>query len=237
MKERSHPTPQSHRVQQPQHEYVRIKQGGLCALSESRVDWPSLDITISNRSTRWCGLYISWDTRGRRTSTSGSTWSGLCRWVGGVEPEHIGIMIIPYWHNKRHTRAQRRAHRGKPAMGLEGVIISKRRLLSIAVCGGDWVSSDVSDGRLRVGDHSSALDIEAFDFGQWAADELRYNGEHLAGVNSHALAVESGVTLAVRVEVASIRIASTSVAGSGVGSSAGIALTHRLGDGTAGMRC
>lgn len=62
------------------------------------------------------------------------------------------------------------------------------------------------------------MDVETLDLresagvGAVSGDELGDDGERLASVDSEALAVEASVTLAVRVEIASVRITEASVA-------------------------
>lgn len=61
------------------------------------------------------------------------------------------------------------------------------------------------------------MDVEAADLGQRAgvgtigSDELGDDAEDLAGINGQTLAVEGSVSHAVRVEIASVRIAKSAV--------------------------
>lgn len=64
----------------------------------------------------------------------------------------------------------------------------------------------------------AVLDVEATNLGESAGgrivagEELGDNGEFGAGVDSHALAVEGGITHAERIEVATVGVAETVVA-------------------------
>ena len=101
--------------------------------------------------------------------------------------------------------------------------------------GRDGVSGDTGDGRLAVGDDAAVLYVEAADFRECSRraaigrDELCDHCEFGVGVDDLAGPVEAGVTLAVGVEIAAIRIAVAAVAFGGVGAAAGVACAHMLG--------
>lgn len=122
-------------------------------------------------------------------------------------------------------------------MLLESVVVSECGLLRITERSRDRISNDVGDRGLRVGDQLAVLNVEAPDLCEWVANELGDDSEHLAGVDGHAAAVESRITHAVRIEVASIRIASASIASGRVCTSAGVASAHGLCDGVARVGC
>merc|ERR1711953_1421216 len=48
-------------------------------------------------------LNVSRNTRIRTTSSSGSTRIGGINWVGRVQPQHIGIVVIPKRHHQDNT--------------------------------------------------------------------------------------------------------------------------------------
>lgn len=147
-------------------------------------------------------------------------------------------MIIPDRHNERHARAQRRRHRWESALGFEAVGIAESSLLSIAIGGRDGiVRFGPGDCREGVRDDFAALDVEALDFCERAADELSDDCEDFGGVDDLALAVEGGVTLAVTVEVASVGVTHASITCCRVGASAGVTVASGLGGGCAGVRC
>lgn len=166
--------------------------------------------------------------RGGSARTTGSSGGSVGGWVGGVEPEHVGIVVIPYRHDEGHTARHGLAHGWESAMSLEGVVISKCSLLGIAERGSDRVTSDTGDCGLRVGDDPAVLDVESLDFGERVADELSDNCELGGGVDGQTLSVERLVSHTVGVEITSIRIASASVSGAGVGSTAAVAIAHSL---------
>jgi len=146
-------------------------------------------------------------------------------------------MIIPDGHDERHTRAHSRRHGCHPTLGLEAIVIAKSSLLSVAVCGGDGiVVRGACDGGVGVGDDDSVLDVEALDFREGAANELRHDCEDLGGVHCQTLAVECRVALPVAVEITAVGIADAGIASAGVCTSTGVAITHCLTNGRTGVR-
>ena len=91
-------------------------------------------------------------------------------------------------------------------MLLEGVVITEGGLLSSTESGGDGIAGDTGDGGLRVGNKHTVLHVKSTDFRERVADELGDDGEDFCSVHSQARAVEGGITHAVGVEIASIRI-------------------------------
>lgn len=82
-------------------------------------------------------------------------------------------------------------------MGLKAVIITKGSLLCIAVRSSNRVTSNTRNSGLGVRNDLSTLDVEALDLCKRVPNELSHHCEHLASVNSLALAVEGCIALTV----------------------------------------
>lgn len=112
--------------------------------------------------------------------------------------------------------------------------VTKDSLLGRAVSRSDRVASDARNCRLRVGISDAVLNIKALDLVDSAGSssgiskELSNNGQWLGGIDCLAWSIESSVTLAVRVEVASVRIACSTISWSRVCAAASICETHSL---------
>lgn len=209
---------------------------------ESRVDGSKLDVGENDTCTAGRGLNGCWDTRSGRAGTACRALHGRADRVGGVEPEHVGVVVIPQRHDEDHTSGERLAHGSQAAFALEVGLIAESGLLRIAVCGGDGIiASDTGHGGLGVGNHHAILDVEALDLAQHAArlDELGDDGEDGIRVDCQAWTVEAGVTLAVAVEVTSIRVTLSVVAVSftTVCSSTGITVADYRVNGRAWVCC
>jgi hypothetical protein len=119
------------------------------------------------------------------------------------------------------------------------ISIAESNLLGLAEVGVDGVARGTRDGGLGVGDDLAVLDVETLDLVEdtiGSLEELGDDGELGLGVDSHARSVEVLDTLAVRVEVASIGIASTGITGGRVSTTAGITLATVLADSGARVR-
>jgi hypothetical protein len=88
----------------------------------------------------------------------------------------------------------------------ERVVIAESRLLSITESSDDRIASHARDCGLRVWNEDTVLHVKSSNFCERVADELRYNCENLRSVHSQARTVEFGITHAVGVEIASVRI-------------------------------
>lgn len=130
-----------------------------------------------------------------------------------VEPQHVDEVIIPDGHDK-NTVLESLTLLGKTSLILVNVAVTEGSLLGSAVCvvdGVSWVAWNLGT-RGAVG--NTALDPESLDvnkgtaWGSGVGDELSDDGDWLVGVNGEAGAwtIELQVTLAVRVDVASISI-------------------------------
>lgn len=206
--------------------------------SEGRVDGAKLDVGEDDIGTGSRSLNGCWHTRSRCAGTASGALRSRANRVGRVQPQHIGVVVVPQRHDEDHTRGQRLAHGRQPTFALEVSLITKGGLLRVAVSRGDGVvACHAGDGGLGVGDEDAVLDVEALDFGQCTAglDELGNDGEDVLGVDGQAGPVEGGVALAVAVEVASIGVAFAVVAVgcAAVGSAAGVTVADFGGDGCA----
>lgn len=148
-------------------------------------------------------------------------------------------MVVPQAHDEDHGLLDGLAELSHAALVLKDVAVVEGDLLGLAELRGDGIARVTGDGRLGVGNHLAVLDVEPLDLGQLAVgslDELGHDGELLGGVDRHPRPVEGAVALAVRVEVAPVRVAGPRVARFGVGASAVFAFAPVLAYGRAGVR-
>lgn len=141
--------------------------------------------------------------------------------------------VVPERHDQNHGTLQSLAHLRKTTLVVEVVGIAEGGLLSRAVLRVDLVAAGAFDGGVGVGNNHAVLHVVSLDGREGAVvalDELGNNGELLGRVDGHARAVEIRNTLAVGVEVASIGIAVTGVAGIRVSATAVIACARVLAD-------
>lgn len=124
-------------------------------------------------------------------------------------------------------------------MVLPGVGVAEHLLLGSAVVLSNGVARDTCNSGLRVGNDHAVLDVEALDLVQISAgisEELGNDGELGVGIDGLARSIEGGVTLAVRVEIASIRVGSTGVPVIGVGTATIITVADGLSNCVGGVR-
>ena len=187
---------------------------------ESRVDVTDLDVGEGDGGARRVGFDIGGNSRVGGAGTTGDASLGGSGggWVGAVEPQSIGLMVVPDGQGEDHTSLQSRAHLGETALGSELVVVTKGGLLLATEGVGDLVGgSDAGPGAHGVGDDLSVLDVEALDGAERSAgrvvtgNELGNDSYLLGSVDSHALAEEVLVTHAVGVEVTSVLVANTTV--------------------------
>jgi hypothetical protein len=162
---------------------------------------------------------VGGDTRGGWASTTSGTRGGRVGGVGRVEPEHVDVVVVPDGEDENHTLGHGLVHGGEATLGSEIVGVAERGLLSSAEgCGDGVVGSHTGNVGLGVGDDDTVLDVEAADLvertagGTVAGEELGDDGELGVGVDLQAWAVVGGVTHTVRVEVATVLVAHTTVA-------------------------
>jgi hypothetical protein len=157
--------------------------------------------------------------RGGIACTTGSTRAGGVGWVGGVKPEHVDFVIVPDRQDQNHTLGHSLVHGGISTLGQPVVAVTKGSLLSSTEFGGDGIESvHAGDVGLGVLDDLAVLDVETANLfegavsGSVAGDELGDDGEFGLGVHGQTFTIEGSVTHAVRVEVASVFVADSTVA-------------------------
>jgi len=103
-----------------------------------------------------------------------------------------GQGTYPERHDENVAASKRGSHAVESTEGLERRGVAESSLLSITELISDGVAADALDGGVAVLEYNAVLDVEALDVSERGAgaDELRDNGHLLAGVESHARAVE-----------------------------------------------
>lgn len=181
-----------------------------------RVELTEADVGEGDLSVWRVGLNIGWVAGVAGAGTTGDTWGGwvLVKWVGGVEPQHAGSIVIPDGHDK-DGRSNGSTHGGISTESLELVLVTEGGLLSITESIGDgvtWGTGVLGGGVLN---NNAVLDVLAADLnegtrgGSVVSDELSDDGHLGVGVELlvGAWSVESGVTHSVGVEVTSVLVA------------------------------
>lgn len=182
---------------------------------EGAVEVAELDVGVDDRCRAALGLdVLGCAGAGRAGTTSDTRSSGVgVGGVVGVEPEHLGGVVVPEGKSEHHAVLDGGTHLLEAAHGSEPVVVAEDRLLLLAEVLGDGVGGvDAGDTRHAVGDDCTVLDVEAADLSEVAAggavvgNELGDDGELLAGVDGHALAEEGLVAHTEGVEVATIGV-------------------------------
>jgi len=189
--------------------------------SIGRSNGSELDVGVGNGRVGGSGLELSGDTRGGgASSTSNTGVSGRVdiSGVAGVEPEQVGLMVIPDGQDEDDTIGESLVDGGESSDCSEAIIVVESGLLGGAEVGGDRVIGGHSgDVDLGVLDDLAVLDVDTADFlesssvGSVGGQELGDDGHLLGGIEDETGAIERGVTHAVRVEVASILVANTTI--------------------------
>jgi hypothetical protein len=112
-------------------------------LRESASNRSELDVREDDLRVRVGSLYLRGYTAVDVALAAGDT--GLLRILVGrvaaVQPEHIGVVVVPEAHDKHHTQVHTPAHRGHAAELVEGVdFLLEDFLLCIAPFLGDGVA-------------------------------------------------------------------------------------------------
>ena len=163
-------------------------------------------------------LDISWLTRGSWARTARYTGLGsvAANGVFRVEPQAIGLLIVPNGHNKDHTLALGKGltHLLETTQLVEDVAIAEGSLLLLAEVLRNGISGvDTGDFGEGVGDDLAVLNVEAVDRGKVAGGSLGVcfklgnHGEFGFGVDGKASTVEASVAHAVGVEVTASLVA------------------------------
>lgn len=205
-------------------------------LTKGGVDGAELDVGVDDGRVGAVLLDISGHTgRGLAFATGDSRNRGvLVGGVGGVEPQHVGRVVIPQRHDQNHTGGKSLGHASMATLLIVRVAVVEHGLLLLAEIGRQRVSGQPFDGRLRVGDDLVVLDVEALDVHALAgAVELGHDGEFLGCVDRLSLSVEGLVAHAVGVEIAAVSVARAGVTVGSVGPTAGVERAFGLSDGRA----
>lgn len=156
------------------------------------------------------------------------------------ETQGLDTHVVPQAHDENHGLGEGVVHAAPATLLVEVIGVVEGNLLGLAEAVGDGAAGVVGNLGLGVANDLAILNIETLDLRKLAVaalDELGHDSHLLGGINveAGAGAVEGVVALAVRVEIATIGIASSSIAGGRVGATAGIALAGLLGEALAGM--
>lgn len=241
---------------------------GVLSRREGAVDLAELDVAVDDRGGGVVGLNVRGHTAAGRAGTARGPGVGRVNGVGRVEPQHVGVVVVPQAHDEDHAVGHGRGHGVEAALLRKVVGAVGGRLLGGAVVVGDGVARDARHVGRGVANGLAVLDVEALDLVEGAgvvSQELGHDREHLGGVDElGAAAVEPvflcvsrlvcclplffwwsqyvrrdggdngsnlrGVTHAVGVEVASVRVTSTTVAVGRVRSAAVVTSAHVLRD-------
>jgi hypothetical protein len=211
------------------------------SLTESGVEGSELDVGVNDCGISLFALKIRGNTRrslATATASAQVTVGVLVGGVSGVEPEHVGVVVIPQRHDEHHALSKSLGHISLATLVLVSVSVLESCLLLVTELGCDGVAVDAGNRGSGLCNGLSALDVEALDLHSVAsADELSDDGELLRGIDGHTLAVEVLDTHAVGVEVTAIRVADASIAVGGVCSTTAVTIAARLLDRAAGMGC
>lgn len=166
-------------------------------------------------------LDIRWLTGGSGARASWATPGSLIGWVGGVQPEHVGGVVVPDAHDENHTAVHGFAHLLEATLLLEIFLVSEGFLESFAHLVGDGVElfGHGVNGALWVLDDFRVLDVKSPDLNEVSSGglvgsvELGDNGEWLAGVDLElsSNAEEVFDTNSVGVEIATVWVTCTAV--------------------------
>ena len=189
--------------------------------SESGANGTDLDVAVDDLGVGALSLDVGGNTGGGGASTSSNTRGAgvLGGRIVGVEPEHVDRMVVPDGEGENHATTEGAAHGRHTSELGEVVVVAESGLLFGTELVGDAVglghAADLGDA---VVDDDAVLDVLAADLGELAGvgavsgDELGDDCHLALGVDLHTRAVESLVAHAVRIEVATIRIAYTGIA-------------------------
>jgi hypothetical protein len=204
-----------------------------------------LDVGEDDLSIGVVGLDVLGSTRGGGAGSTSDTGGGGVSVDGvglRVEPEHLGVVVVPDGEDEDVSLGQRLAHLDETAGLLESGVVAEFGLLDVAELVGDGVGGRLARlVGLGVGEYLAVLDVEAADLdevsggGVVVGDELGDHGHLLVGVDSLAGSVEAPVTLAEGVEVATVGVAKTFITGV-VALGTRAALVATLVDGVARVR-
>jgi len=198
---------------------IRSLGEGNIVLVEGRSNGSEFDVREGHRGI-WTVLFdVVWLSRVSRAGSSLGSVFGGSDWIGGVEPEHVNIMVVPDRQNQDHTVFEGLAHLGDTSFGRELVDffevlldgsaeVVRDRVVLLSVDGGGWSLN-----------HFSSLDVLSSDFvdssvvSSVVGNELSDDGEWHGGINFEVASrsKESLGSVSEGSEVASISIAKARV--------------------------
>jgi hypothetical protein len=128
-------------------------------------------------------------------------------------------VVIPDREDENHTLRKGLVHGSEATLGSKVVVVTEGGLLVGAeLLGNGIVGGETSNVGLGVLDDLAVLDVETADLlestisGAVGGDELGHDGELGASINGLARAIERSVAHTVRVEVATVLVADTTIA-------------------------
>ena len=199
---------------------IRVGVGIAAVITaEGGANRTNLDVGVDNVGVGMLGFDLSGDTRVCGAGTAGNARDGGVSVDGivAVQPEHVGVVVIPDAKHKGHAQAEGLTHIGHTAMRCEHVDVVENVLLRIAKLGGKRISWDTGDGGLSVGNDFAILDVETLDLGQGAgvssviSQKLGNESEWGVGIDDATRAIEGLISLAESIEVTSIGVAGTAI--------------------------
>lgn len=180
------------------------------------------DVGVGDRGVRNTGLEVGGLARGGGAVTASSTESGRVDGVGGVEPKHVGVVIVPEGESKDQTVAHGLLHSGEATLALVRVGVAEDGLLGVAEGVGEGIDGlEAGNVDLGVLDDLAILDVEAANLSELAgrgavvSNELGHKRKLLVGVDGLSGTKEGLVAQTVGVEIAAVGVANTIVTVSG----------------------
>jgi len=135
---------------------------------------------------------VSWNTGGCGARTAMATRLLAIGGVSGIQPEHVGIMVIPQRHHEHHTLLEGLVNGSHASLLKEIAPILRKCNPILAECISDSVVFVSVNGVFGMLNGPAILRIDLLHFRQLAAvgvvlsDELGGDGHWLGGVNGEA---------------------------------------------------
>ena len=107
--------------------------GGGDGAREGRADGAELDVGVGDGGVGDLSLNISGDTRGGGARTTRDTGLGSISGSGvvGVEPESVGIMIVPDGEGENHSLGEGGVHALQATLGSKVVLVTEEGLIKV----------------------------------------------------------------------------------------------------------
>jgi hypothetical protein len=175
-------------------------------------DWSEFYVREFHLGIPMLGLNLSGNTGGGGAGTAVAADLLAVSGVSGIQPEHVGIVVIPQGHHKHHTLLESFVH------GTHASLLDE--IAAILGVGHPVLAELVRDGVVLISVHSvllvldgvPVLGIYLLHFFHWAvvgtvrSDELRGDGHWLRGVNGEfgSWSIEIGGSKTMRLNVTAI---------------------------------